>query len=192
MEYLWLAIGWVVYFVIHSLLATHEVKDFAYSYGLSAQKYRLFYNVFALLTLVPVLLLSMNIQPAYVFSPGQILKLAGLILAGYGVVIAMKAFKNYDGRAFLGIGPMRHEEFKSGGMLKYVRHPVYAASILILIGYFLFDPKLSTLLSVSMLILYFMIGSRFEERKLIREYGEDYRQYMKKTPMLIPKFWKKG
>jgi protein-S-isoprenylcysteine O-methyltransferase Ste14 len=102
------------------------------------------------------------------------------------------AFKSYDTMAFLGLGSLsKEEEFKTDGLLKYVRHPVYSASILILTGYFLFDPKWSTLISVSMLILYFIVGSRFEERKLIRQFGEKYIEYKRKTPMLIPRFWRK-
>ena len=30
------------------------------------------------------------------------------------------------------------------------------------------------------------IGLRFEERKLVREFGQDYVEYMRRTPMLFP------
>jgi len=187
-----LILGWVAYFFIHSVLAIRQIKDFAGSHGISAQRYRLIYNVVALVTLIPIFLISGNIRAGFVLEPNSILKFSGLILAGYGVVMAKKAFKSYDTKAFLGLASYKEEEFKTDGLLKYVRHPVYSASILILIGYFLFDPKWSALISDVMLILYFVIGSQFEERKLIREFGEKYIEYKKKTPMLIPRFWKKS
>jgi methanethiol S-methyltransferase len=192
MELLLLALGWIFYFIIHSVLAMHQVKEFVQSLGISPQRYRLFYNLISLITLGPILILSSGIQEGYVFESYKILKYSGLILAGYGVVLARMAFKSYDTMAFLGLGSLSgEEEFKTDGLLKYVRHPVYSASILILTGYFLFDPKWSTLISVSMLILYFIVGSRFEERKLIRQFGEKYIDYKRKTPMLIPRFRRK-
>jgi protein-S-isoprenylcysteine O-methyltransferase Ste14 len=38
------------------------------------------------------------------------------------------------------------------------------------------------------LSLYLVVGARLEERKLILEFGQTYREYQKQTPMLIP--WK--
>jgi protein-S-isoprenylcysteine O-methyltransferase Ste14 len=41
-----------------------------------------------------------------------------------------------------------------------------------------------------MMTLYFFIGSQFEERKLIRYHGEQYRRYRELVPGLIPLPWK--
>jgi protein-S-isoprenylcysteine O-methyltransferase Ste14 len=193
MEYLWLTIGWIIYFAMHSLLAIRQVKSYAFSHGVSAQRYRLAFNIIALITLLPILIISTNIQSDYALEPNKALKFFGLILAGYGVVLGKRAFKSYDTKAFLGLGPLKGEAvFKTDGLLRHVRHPLYSASILILAGYFLFDPKWNTLLSVSMLTLYFIVGSYFEERKLIREFGEKYMKYKQQTPMFIPKFWRRS
>lgn len=189
MEFLWLALGWILYFSIHSVLAMHQVKHFVQSVGISPQRYRFLYNLVALITLGPILILSSGISDVFVFESNKILKYSGLIIAGYGVVLARRAFRSYDTMAFLGLGALSgEEEFRTDGLLQYVRHPVYSASILILTGYFLFDPKWSTFMSVSMLILYFIVGIRFEERKLIRKFGKKYLDYKRQTPMLIPKF----
>jgi protein-S-isoprenylcysteine O-methyltransferase Ste14 len=34
--------------------------------------------------------------------------------------------------------------------------------------------------------LYILIGARLEERKLLSQFGEDYRAYQQKVPMFIP------
>jgi protein-S-isoprenylcysteine O-methyltransferase Ste14 len=34
--------------------------------------------------------------------------------------------------------------------------------------------------------LYFVIGAVFEERKLVREFGQAYVEYRQRTPMLVP------
>jgi len=36
------------------------------------------------------------------------------------------------------------------------------------------------------LTIYIVIGAIYEERKLEREYGQSYRDYQARTPMLIP------
>jgi protein-S-isoprenylcysteine O-methyltransferase Ste14 len=191
MDYLWLVLGWIIYFVIHSVFAIRQIKSYALSLGLDAQRYRLIYNLVALFALIPIFFISINIKATYALEPNKVLTFSGLIFAAYGVILAKRAFKSYDTKSFLGLGPMNsEEELRTDGFLKYVRHPVYSASILILIGYFLFDPKWNSFISVSMLIIYFVIGSYFEERKLIRQFGERYIEYRKKTPMFVPRFRK--
>jgi protein-S-isoprenylcysteine O-methyltransferase Ste14 len=193
MNYFWLALLWILYFILHSVLALFAVKNYFYSLGINAQLYRLIYVIFAIITLFAIIIFSSIIETRYIFTPDKAWKFGGLILAGWGLVIAKAGFKNYDTKAFLGLGSLKPEdEFKTDGLLKKMRHPVYTGSILLVLGYFLFDPKLTTLISVSMVILYFIIGIHFEEQKLIKTFGSKYIDYKKKTPMLIPRFWKKS
>jgi protein-S-isoprenylcysteine O-methyltransferase Ste14 len=38
----------------------------------------------------------------------------------------------------------------------------------------------------------FLYGiSRYEERLLLERFGEEYKQYMREVPMLIPRLWKR-
>jgi protein-S-isoprenylcysteine O-methyltransferase Ste14 len=36
------------------------------------------------------------------------------------------------------------------------------------------------------LTVYILVGAYFEERKLLREFGQEYAEYRSVTPMLIP------
>lgn len=192
MNYLWLIISWVIYFILHSVFALHSVKYAFLSIGLKPQRYRLIFNICAILLLIPILIVSSSVESGYLFEPKIHFKLIGLLLAGVGIVIVKIAFKSYDTKAFLGLGSLEGEkEFKTNGLLRSVRHPLYSGSILVLVGYVLFDPKISTVVSVALMILYFIIGIQFEEKKLIKEFGDTYLDYKNKTPMLIPKFRKK-
>ncbi|MCK5102431.1 MAG: isoprenylcysteine carboxylmethyltransferase family protein [Cyclobacteriaceae bacterium] len=191
MDYSWLALSWVVYFILHSIFALLPVKTYFYSIGMKPQPYRLIYVIIATFLLIAILAFSSMIDSGFLFYPNNILKLIGLLLAGWGVVIAKVAFKSYDTKAFLGLGSLNPEdEFRTDGLLKKVRHPLYSGSILLITGYFLFSPKISVLISVSMMIIYFLVGIQFEEKKLEKAFGEKYLEYKKKTPMLIPRFWK--
>jgi protein-S-isoprenylcysteine O-methyltransferase Ste14 len=78
------------------------------------------------------------------------------------------------------------ELFVVTGLHRYVRHPLYSASILFLMG------GATSLLGLTTAIFatsYFVIGMKFEDRKLARLYGDIYRDYRQRTPALIP-FWR--
>ena len=118
------------------------MKNYFYSHGIKPQLYRLIYVIIATGTLLIIVIFSWIIETEYVFSQNKVLKFAGLVLAGWGFVIAKTGFKSYDTKAFLGLGSLKDEdEFKTDGLLKKVRHPVYSGSILLVLGYLLFDPE---------------------------------------------------
>ena len=102
----------------------------------------------------------------------------------------MESFAHYDTIEFLGIkqmkGNLEEQGFLRQGILAYIRHPLYAGSILLLIGYLIFAPSIINLITVVCMILYFIVGSYFEERKLIKTFGEDYLKYKNEVPAFIP------
>ena len=71
-------------------------------------------------------------------------------------------------------------------LYKYVRHPLYAATLVFVWSIFFWQPLLSNLISCTCISLYTIIGIRFEEKKLMLEFGESYSQYRSQTSMLIP------
>jgi len=70
------------------------------------------------------------------------------------------------------------------GALKFVRHPIYLFSILFL-G---FRPTMNVfyLTMYICIIVYFYIGSVYEERKLIELFGNEYREYQREVPRIFP------
>lgn len=66
-----------------------------------------------------------------------------------------------------------------------VRHPLYLGISVIL----LFRPTQSrtTLVSTVMVILYFYIGTFFEEARLVRKFGDEYRAYRERVPRFLPR-----
>lgn len=103
-------------------------------------------------------------------------------------LLLLVAVLQTDTLSFVGLRQLFEEE-KTGqlvtrGLYTVVRHPLYLFSILFL--------WLSPSLSVNSLVfnigvtLYFIIGAYFEERKLLRDFGEAYVEYKRKTSFLIP------
>ena len=76
---------------------------------------------------------------------------------------------------------------KIKGILTYVRHPIYSGTILIILGYLLYIPKLSSLIITLVVFIYLAIGIYFEEKKLKSEVGQQYLDYKRNVPSIIPK-----
>jgi len=72
------------------------------------------------------------------------------------------------------------------GVFSIVRHPIYLGSILLYLGLILLSLSLlSTLVWFIIIIFYYMI-SRYEEKLLTQRFGSAYEEYKKKVPMLLP------
>jgi protein-S-isoprenylcysteine O-methyltransferase Ste14 len=69
------------------------------------------------------------------------------------------------------------------GILRITRHPWYLGAIMLL---WAGDLDASTLIGNIILTLYLIVGTVLEERKLVGEFGEDYRRYQKQVSMLVP------
>lgn len=74
------------------------------------------------------------------------------------------------------------------GLHSYTRHPLYFGTLLFIWSLFLLFPLLSNLISCCLISGYTVAGIYLEERKLIIEFGEGYKDYARKVPMLIPLF----
>ncbi len=70
------------------------------------------------------------------------------------------------------------------GPYRWVRHPLYSFALLLLWSFPDLTPD-RLLLNFSWTIWIF-VGSVLEERDLVSEYGESYREYQRRTPMLLP------
>ncbi len=78
----------------------------------------------------------------------------------------------------------------TSGVFRHVRHPIYTGALLFYLG-----AILSTLSIFSALLWFVILGfyytiSRYEERILIKEFGQDYLHYRKNTGMLFPKVFR--
>ncbi len=191
-DYGLLVLGWIIYFAIHSVLAADAVKNFFKNLLRSRFRfYRIFYSLISTAGLLGLLFLNAKTSGLLLLNPQGLVRYLSLMLATFGVIIVSRAFKEHDAVSFIGL---RQEEikFSRSGILNYVRHPIYSGTILIVIGFFLFTPTISTLISVLCVFVYLPIGIHLEEQKLIRQFGEEYIRYKREVPSLIPKVFNRS
>lgn len=197
-SYLEPTVLFLLFCVSHSLLAKTEVKLWLFSkYPLLKPFYRLLYNSLSLL----FLLLWLMLLPADII----IYRITGFwafmmvfvqLLSAAGAVYSLKG----HGAVFLGIRQVlryiRHKQMpdyldepQKGTLIKtrfykYMRHPLYTFSILIL--------ACSPVMTVNLIyiiiftVLYFYVGSYFEEKGLVKRFGDDYKSYQEEVPRFIP------
>jgi protein-S-isoprenylcysteine O-methyltransferase Ste14 len=70
------------------------------------------------------------------------------------------------------------------GPYRWVRHPLYFFSLLLI--WSCPDLSLDRLLYNILWSTWIIVGSVLEERDLVADFGEPYRDYQRKVPMLIP------
>jgi len=174
--------------VIHSLLASHLTKDLFRLRMAGMDFYRLAYNGFAAISFLPILYFMATLpnKPIYqVPSPWNLVMFGGQLVSG---LLLLVAFLQTDSLFFVGLRQL-FEEQKSGalvtrGLYRVVRHPLYTFSLL-----FIWLSPTASQNSLTVYIgatLYVLVGIYFEERKLLREFGDAYAKYKQNTPMLVP------
>lgn len=186
----WLILVILLWGGLHSLTASLGFKELLRrTLGSGFIKfYRLLYNVFSVFSFAPILYLMavLPTQSMYqVPSPWSILMLAG---QGLSVILLFIAVMQTDTLSFVGLRQL-YEEEKPGklvksGFYRVMRHPLYTFGLL----FIWLSPNMSVnsfIVYVSMTV-YILVGVYFEERKLLREFGQEYADYKSVTPMIIP------
>ena len=81
----------------------------------------------------------------------------------------------------------RKAELVTTGIYSRVRHPLYLATVLVLIALALVYPFPRVTVFALCLMFYTLVGAYFEERKLVLHYGDEYRKYRKTAGFILPK-----
>ena len=200
MNYALLALVWLVWCFCHSALISRRVTGYVNQrLGDRFRYYRLAYNGFSLVTLIPVVLYGYSVQGEPMFSwEGYWRAVQALVLA-VSLFLFLAGSRHYDGLSFLGLRQLRDRSTCVGltetcslntrGILGVIRHPWYAGGMTIIWARDLDVPAIVTNL---ILTGYFIVGTLLEERKLSIEFPEAYKEYQQKVSMFLPYQWLKS
>jgi protein-S-isoprenylcysteine O-methyltransferase Ste14 len=192
-------ISFVFWAGLHSLTAGSAAKErFRARFGERAYEgwYRLFYNFFSLLSILPVLYALAVAVPQRTLwiipEPWSFLALALRLVALTGLAVSLW---QTDIWSFLGLrqmvrylrgepSPAAADQFVSSGTYAWVRHPLYLFSMIFIWA----NPvmTLSGFLFNVMGTLYFGIGSIYEEKRLEAAFGARYETYKQRVPRFLP------
>lgn len=187
------------YGVIHTWLAGAFKPVFRSRFGDRAFEglYRILFNIIAVvgLGMIGLLLVAMDAREPVIWTLPASLKPALLTIQAVGIIGAAVSLLQVDLGRFAGLSqlraylsgdplPLPPEPLRITGVYRWVRHPLYLFSLMALWPVTVMrGAYLGFCIGAT---LYFMIGSLYEERRMIAEFDDAYREYQRKTAWLIP------
>ena len=186
----------LLYGVGHSWLASQRIKDWTReAFGPTTDRwYRLAYNVAAGLMLLPLLPMLVWLPDRVLYtmsSPWLWLALLGQLVAAVGILYGLWLTNIWH---FLGLCQLfdmpldGREDCRPPlvifGLYRWVRHPLYFLGLVVI----WLTPQMTVnrLALFAVLSIYLYVGTFFEERRLVNEFGDSYRAYQHQVPRLIP------
>ena len=187
-----------IFCVSHSILASNKVKKaFQKRFGNLIAFYRIGYNIVSLITLVIIfkMLPDLDITLYDLPTPYDLIILILQLFSLFGFIWSGRYFSAGE---FLGWSQIKRFvvgaynlndldeklEFRIEGPYRYSRHPIYFFSIMFLIMRPVMG--LTYFIIVVIFVVYFYIGSIFEEKRLVERIGEAYVSYQKAVPRIFP------
>ena len=73
------------------------------------------------------------------------------------------------------------------GLYGKVRHPQYVGIIIALFGQIIHWPTIITVTLFPVIVAAYVVLARKEERRMLEQFGETYREYQRRVPMFIPR-----
>ena len=185
-------IGWCT---LHSLLiCPPATRLFRAKLGPAYRFHRLAYNLVAVVTLLLLMFYERQVGGATLFSWAGTWRLPWAFLLAAALGLFLAGGRHYDLLQFLGVrqamratarrGVTASGELDTQGILGLMRHPWYLGALLVI---WLRDLNRSAIVVNALFSLYLVVGSILEERKLVAEFGDEYRRYQRRVPMLLPR-----
>ncbi|MFW9864370.1 MAG: methyltransferase family protein [Candidatus Thorarchaeota archaeon] len=126
----------------------------------------------------------------FLFEPALIQPLlfaSGAILVLIGFVVSTMASRVISVSTVADMRTDRKAELITGGIYSRIRHPLYLATILMLLGLAALYPFDRVIVFSTALSIYVIVGAWLEERKLVIHYGDAYREYRRRAGFMLPR-----
>lgn len=178
-------ISGILFAMIHSLFASMWCKQQFYRLGMTSQRYRLLYSIFATILTGLWLIYIYQLPDTSLYNIDGWLKWLMIFLQFIGVSVALISLRSFDAKVFLGMAasPESIDPFHEHGLYRYMRHPMYSGVMLALLT----SPAQSANSFNFALIIcgYFIVGSWFEERRMLSAHPQ-YADYRNRVAAFIP------
>jgi len=176
---------------LHSVLAAAPVKARLRTLGVSPRAYRLLYVALAVATTALWLGFVRGLPDTLLYRLEGVPRLALHAVQVVGAMLFWLALRPIDVAAFLGLRAFRDgiEPFREDGIYRRLRHPMYTAAMLVMFAHP--EQGVNSLNLFACIALYFVLGSRLEERRMLAQHPE-YAGYRRRVPAFLPRMPRPG
>jgi protein-S-isoprenylcysteine O-methyltransferase Ste14 len=184
--YIWIILALWLLFVAVWVISAASAKRNVNARGMGTRTgVRLVMLVIVVLVIrVPALRDPMrNVQMAVYQS--DVVRVIGVVLCALGVGLAIVARMNIGRNWGMPMSQKENPELVTTGPYKYIRHPIYTAMLLAMLGSAL---AATVVWFVPFVILggYFVYSATREEKLMLAQFPEQYAAYRRRTKMLVP------
>ena len=193
LEYIIIVLGTAIFGLQHSGISALSVKERIIDRWGKEGYSRVFTITSIIGILIPFLAMWYWDWFYFILSPETVnlyLFVIGILIIIVGGAVAAMASRVISVSTVADMRTDRKPELITEGLYGRIRHPLYLATVLLLIGLMFVYPFMNVIVFASSLSIYTLIGAYFEERKLILHYGDEYLEYKKRVGFIIPKFSK--
>ena len=118
------------------------------------------------------------------FTAGM-LGTVGAVLCAVGLVLMLLAFASLGGSIQIAPQPRIDGHLVTRGVYRRLRHPIYTAIVILVVGLFFRKPTVSTAIMAAVVIAFLVVKAQFEETLLLARYPE-YADYRRRTWGIVP------
>jgi len=125
-------------------------------------------------------------------TPSTLSVVVGAVLVASGVTLGLIAGRRL-GRALTPTPvPISGAGLRTDGVYRRVRHPIYSAVLLGVLGFVVAVGSAWSLAWGALILLFFWAKSRWEDSLLHEAYGDEWQRWAATTGALVPLPWGKG
>jgi protein-S-isoprenylcysteine O-methyltransferase Ste14 len=120
-------------------------------------------------------------------SPSVLSIVVGVLLFVAGAILGLAAGRRL-GRALTPTPvPVAGAGLRTDGAYRWVRHPIYSAVLLMVGGYVIAIGSVWSAACAVVLLVFFVLKSRWEDGLLRAQYGEEWTAWAARTGALVPR-----
>ncbi len=181
--------------IIVPIGAYHRIKSQATGEKLDRRQE----GIFILVTVRPIAIAAMVGLVTYMINPALMawstvalpnwLRWAGVVLGITGGLLLVVTFRTLGNNLTDTVVTRAAHTLVTRGPYRWVRHPFYLATALAVVANSLVTANWFLALTGGIGFGLLVLRTRIEEDKLIERFGEDYKEYMKRTGRFLPRLF---
>lgn len=142
-----------------------------------------------LLVIAQFVLLALLLLPGDPLWGSVWTTVAALVLAATGAALAIAGLVRLGGNIVPWVAPRPGAPLETGGVYRVTRNPIYLGILVASAGWVIWRARIELLIVWVLLAIVLVAKAHVEQRYLLAAYGEDYRRYADRTPLIL---WGRG